>query len=147
MAIQISTGLRNHVLVTGSLRSALAGGYIRIYSGTPPATADAALSGNTLLVQIGNGDSNTGLNLATSATNGVVQKAGAETWTGTNAATGTATFFRHVASTDTGALSTTEPRIQGSVGTIGTDMELNSTALTSGATQTLDFYQITLPTL
>lgn len=144
MAIKPSTGLRNSILVTGSLKAALANGFIKIYSGTPPADADAAVTG-TMLCTIGDGDSVTGLNLGATATAGVVEKDAGESWQGTCAATGTATYYRHVGASDTGALSTTEPRIQGTVGTVGTDLELSSVALVSAAVQTIDFYSIAFP--
>ncbi len=144
MAIKASTGLRNSVLVTGSLKAALANGFIKIYSGSPPADADAAVTG-TLLCTIGNGGGGTGLNLAASAAAGVVQKDAGESWQGANVATGTAGYYRHVGASDTGASSTTEPRIQGTVGTVGTDLELSSVALVSAATQTIDYYSVAFP--
>ncbi len=51
MTLRVSTGLRNHLLSGGSLKDALNNGRLEIYSGTQPATADAAVSG-TLLVTI-----------------------------------------------------------------------------------------------
>lgn len=51
MTLRISTGLRNHLLSGGSLKDALNNGRIEIYSGSQPASADAAVSG-TLLVTI-----------------------------------------------------------------------------------------------
>lgn len=51
MALRISTGLRNHLLSGGSLKAALQGGRIEIYTGTQPASADDAATG-TLLVTI-----------------------------------------------------------------------------------------------
>lgn len=51
MALRISTGLRNFLLSGGSLKQAMTGGRIEIYSGTQPASADAAATG-TLLVTI-----------------------------------------------------------------------------------------------
>ena len=51
MAFKLSTGLRNFVLQRGSIRDALQGGIIQIYSGTQPSSADAAPSG-TLLATI-----------------------------------------------------------------------------------------------
>ena len=68
-------------------------------------------------------------------------------WSGVNVATGTATFYRHVGAADDGTLSTTQPRIQGTVGTVGAELNLSSTSLTTGATQTIDYYSIALPTL
>lgn len=144
MPIRPSTGLRNYLLDTNSLDAGLAAGFIRIYSGTPPADADAAVTG-TLLCTISIASGGTGINMAAAATGGVLTKAAGETWSGVNAATGTATYYRHVQAGDTGVSSTTERRIQGTVGTVGTDLELNSVSLTSGATQTIDFYSIALP--
>ena len=88
----------------------------------------------------------TGLTLQTAATGGVIAKATAETWSGINAAGGVATYYRHVAPGDTGALSTTEARIQGSIAVIGADMNLTSTTLSNGATQSIDFYTLSMPT-
>jgi hypothetical protein len=48
MALRISTALANHLLQHGSLKNALQGGKIEIYSGAQPATADAAVSGTLL---------------------------------------------------------------------------------------------------
>lgn len=140
--MKLSTGLRNALLSGGSLKATLDGGEIRIYSGTVPADADAAIGGATLLVTIKNGGS--GITFAT-ASGGVMQKAGGETWSGTNAATGTASFYRHVLSADDGSSSTSAVRIQGTVAVAGADMNLTSVALSSGATQTLNFYSIAMP--
>ncbi len=146
MALQASTGLRDKLLDTGSLKSLMALGSIKIYSGAIPANADAAVTG-TLLCTITLNSTATGLSMAAAAVAGVLEKLSSETWSGVNAASGTATYYRHVAVGDTGALSTTEARLQGLVGTVGVEMNLSSTTLTSGATQTLDFYSVQLPTL
>jgi len=53
MALRLSTGLRNHLLANGSLRNALQGGILEIYSGSQPTTADDAVTG-TLLATISN---------------------------------------------------------------------------------------------
>lgn len=146
MAFQISTGLSNKLLDTGSLRTIMNLGFIKIYAGTPPADADAAIGSATLLTTISNNATATGLTLAATAAARTIAKNGAETWSGVNAASGEAAFFRYVAPGDTGAASTTEPRIQGTVGVAGADMNLSSINLTSGATQALDFANFTLPT-
>jgi len=51
MTLRLSAGLRNFINQNGSIRDALQGGEIQIYSGTQPATADTAISG-TLLATI-----------------------------------------------------------------------------------------------
>lgn len=51
MTLRISTALQNWLLGGGSLKSALENGRIEVYTGSQPATADAAVTG-TLLVTI-----------------------------------------------------------------------------------------------
>ena len=144
--IKASTGLRDHLMTEGALRTALHEGVIRIYQGTPPLSADAALGGAMLLSTI-TGPDEAGLVFETTADNGSLLK-NSEVWSGDNVATGTASFYRHVLLADDGSESTTALRIQGTCGTIAStaDMRLSSTSLTEGATQTLDFYAVTLPT-
>lgn len=146
MALKTSTGLRTKLLDDSSLASVLHNGFIDIYAGTTPASADDAIGGATLLCRISVNSGVTGLTFGAAA-NGTISKNGSEVWSGVNAASGTATFYRHVAPGDTGALSTTAPRIQGTVAIAGGELNLSSVALTSGATQTIDYYSVTLPTL
>lgn len=143
--IKVSTGLRSKMLDTGSLKSLLALGFIKFYTGTPPATADAAVTG-TLLVTISNASTGTGINMAASAVSGVLDKLSTETWSGVNVATGTATYYRHVAAGDDGTLSTTQARIQGTIATAAADMNLSSTSLAAGAPQLVAVYSVALPT-
>lgn len=146
--IKVSTGLRNKVLDTGSLRSRLNLGFICIYSGAEPATADAAVTG-TLLCTISVSGGGTGLSFDAAAANGVLAKS-AEVWSGAIVATGVAGYYRFAAAGDTGAASTTEERIQGSVGLAGADLNLTSTSLTTNASltaQTIDYYVVSLPTM
>lgn len=144
MTIKISTGLSNDLLDTGSLKAIMAAGFLKIYSGAEPADADAAVTG-TLLCTISISSGGTGVNFDTAAAAGVLAKAPAETWSGVNAATGTAGYFRHVAAGDTGASSTTQARIQGAVGVTGSDLNLTSVSLVAAATQVIDFYTIAMP--
>jgi hypothetical protein len=143
---KFSTGLRNAMLKDSSLAAALALGFIKIYSGAVPATADAALGGAVLLSTISVNSTGTGLSLGTPA-DGVISKAAAEIWSGVNAATGTASFFRYVAPADTGVASTVEKRVQGTVALAGGDLNISSLGLTAAATQTLNSFSIALPTL
>jgi len=145
MAIKTSTGLRNQLLDTSSLKTILTGGFINIYSGTPPVTADDAVSSTNLLVTISVNNTGTGLSFDTSAVNGALAKNPAEVWSGTITATGTASYYRFVGATDTGVASTTEPRIQGTVGTAVADLNLASVSLTVGVLQTIDFFTIVIP--
>jgi len=148
MSLKVSTGLRTQLLDTGSLKSILDGGSIKIYSGTVPSTADAALDpANTLLCTVTVASGSTGLSFDTAASEGVLSKPSLTVWSGVNAATGTASFYRHVASADDGTASTTQPRLQGAISTYGAELNLTSTTLTSGATQTIDYYSVAIPTL
>jgi len=145
MTLRASTGLRNGILVTGSVKNQLDLGFLKIYAGTVPSDADASLGSATLLATITkNGDDVTGLTFAATASAGAVSKAN-EVWSGTNVTTGTATFYRFVLTGDTGALSTTEKRIQGSVATSGADLVMTSTSLSSGAPTNIDFFSLSYP--
>lgn len=147
MGIKTSTGLRNGVLAVGSVKSQLDGGEIRIYAGAVPAAADDAIGSATLLTTITNNSTGTGITFDAAAANGVLVKAPAEVWSGVNVASGTATFYRFVTQADDGSLSTTLPRVQGDIGVAGAALNLSSTTLTSGATQTVDYYSLAQPTL
>lgn len=147
MSIKASTGLRNKLLVTGSLRSVMSLGFIKIYSGSVPTSADDGIGIATLLCTISVSSSGTGLTFESTAVSGSLAKTAAEVWSGVNGAGGVASFYRHVAVGDTAALSTTEARVQGNIAVAGSDMNLTNTTLSNGATQTVDFYQLYLPTL
>lgn len=149
MTIKVSTGLRNSMLATGSFKSLMDGAVIKIYSGTPPVSADDAIGSagtNNLLSTISVNGSGTGLTFDGSPSNGVMVKTAAELWRCTsNAASGTATFYRLSQPSDAGGSSASEPRVQGTVATAGADMNLSSVSLTSGAAQNIDYYSIALP--
>lgn len=107
---------------------------LRIYSGTAPADADAALSGNTLLAEL----AMSATPFAAAAGTGTVTKtANAITSDASADATGTATFFRIYKSDGVTC------RVQGSVGTSGADLNLNSTAITAGGTVAVSSLVIT----
>lgn len=139
----ISTGLRNHLMATGSLLDALEGGDIKIYSGTIPANADAALGSAVLLCTVTGAPS--GIEFESAPVAGVLLKKVSQAWTGTNAASGTASFFRVVQSSDTGASSSSEVRLQGTVGILGADLELTNVELVASATLNINSGAFTLP--
>jgi hypothetical protein len=137
------------MLGTTGLGSILNLGKIIIYSGTAPATADAAIntSNSTVLATITNNGGATGLTFA-APDSGTVTKTSSEVWQGTVVASGVASFFRHVLPTDLGDTNTTAIRVQGSVAlNAGGDLNLTSTSLALNAIQSVDYYAITLPTL
>lgn len=150
--IKSSTGLRNAMLNTGSFASVMEagdGGCIKVYSGTPPATADDAVTG-TLLLTITTSGVTTGTAGSTllmgAPTDGVISKE-ATAWTGTAVATGAPSYFRHVATGDTGVLSTSQPRVQGDVALVGAALSMGVSTLTSGVTYPIDACNYRFPTL
>jgi hypothetical protein len=116
-----------------ALSDLLDNGYIRIYSGTQPANADTALSGNTLLAELRAANPASGAAVA-----GVITFT-APTSDSSNDATGTATFYRALKSDGTSVV------MDGSVGTSGADMNLNSTAIQSGAQTDVTSWTHTVP--
>lgn len=147
MAFRVSTGLRNYMLATGSFKTAMDSGFLKLYSGSVPASADDSLGAAVLLVTISLNSTATGITFETTAVSGVLSKKSSETWSGVVAASGTASFFRFIAVGDTGVLSTTEKRVQGSVGVAASELNLSSVALTSLAVQTINHFNVALPTL
>lgn len=144
--MKLSTGLRDAILTGGSLKAGLDGGVIYVYSGPVPATADAALSGNTLLAVISNNAAGTGITMAAASVNGVLSKNAAEVWRGLIAANGVASFYRFAALNDDGLLSTVEKRLQGTVGTVGADLNFSSINFVAGNYKQIDSYNVALPT-
>lgn len=141
-----STGLRNHMLSVGSLKSALDGTVIKFFSGAEPPTADDALGGATLLCTITrDGDGVTGLTLAPDAAGGQITKNTSEVWEGEIIANGQATFFRQESLADSGLFSESAIRLQGSVGMIDADIELSDVAFIIGDTRRLRFYVAAIP--
>lgn len=114
-----------------ALTALLDGGSVKIYSGTAPATADTALSGNTLLATLPLGTPAFG-----AGSNGVAT-ANAITDDSSADATGTASFYRGLASDGTTVVC------QGTVGTSGADMNINSVAIQSGAAVEITSWTIT----
>lgn len=134
MTIQFSTGLVNAMLdgqVNGGAgASAFDSGLLNIYTGSAPATADAAVTG-TLLAS---------MTLPADAFAAAASKACAKagTWSDSSANnTGTAGYFRIVTSSDDGTSSTTQKRIQGTCGQGSGDMNLDNTSIASGQTVTV----------
>ncbi len=142
MSLKLSTGLRDGMLDTSPFKTLLDASRVKIYSGVAPATADAAEG--TLLVSIGSAHADTHCHFLAAAVSGVLSK-DANIWSGVAGATGTANYFRLVVNTDTGVLSTTEIRMQGTVGTTGADINMSSVSIVSGATQTIDTWDLTMP--
>jgi len=106
-------------------------GKLRIYDGSQPANADAAIGGANLLAELT-------MN-ATAFAGAVAGVATANAITGDSSAdaTGTAAWFRVWKSNGT------SPLWDGTVGTSGADLNLNSVALSAGAAVTVTDFTVT----
>lgn len=105
-----------------TLSALLNNGYLRIYSGTQPANANTALSGNTLLAEL-----RFSATAAPAASNGVITF-NAITSDSSADNTGTATFFRALKSDGTTVV------FDGTVGTSSANMIIATTSISAGQT-------------
>lgn len=79
---------------------------------------------------------------------GVLSKLASQAWSGVAGASGTAGWFRFIsAEDDAGAAdsSAEKIRLDGSIATSGAQLNMSSTAIASGATQTINSFALTLP--
>ena len=151
MSVQVSTGFKTLILGPNSFESVFNQGRVLIYSGAQPANADAAAQG-TYIGQITlNGavwapfGSDGGLIFARA---GVwVSKPVASAWQLVAAVTGVAGWFRLVGpAPDTGDLSNSAPRIDGTIGTGGAvELVLSSPSQTAGMSTAVQQFTYTIP--
>ena len=137
---KMSTGLCNKLLDTNPLKTIFAAGFVDLYSGTVPASADASIGAAVLQCRVGAPGPGTGVTFAAAAAAGVLSKNTTETWNGTVSNSATVTFYRLVTPADDGTLSTTQARIQGTIGTGGSDMNLGDAALIAAAPFVLNYF-------
>lgn len=135
------------MLVTGSAKSLLDGGEIRIFDGGPPSSARRAENGN-LLVTIQSGEIDLLLDfdavLAGSTDNPVMQKDLLQIWSGIPIATGAALYYRYVKPADIGNSDPTQIRVQGLIGTSGADLNMTNVNIVTGQRRTLQTFSISL---
>lgn len=158
MALKASTATKNAALNATGIKTQLAAGFLYVYSGAVPATADEALNmvtTHTELLKVSLSGGATGLTFDAPAA-GVLPKAAAETWSGTCAFSGfdaattqAPTFYRFCAAGDDGraaANASTGYRIQGTAGgpSSGADLQFGTATLTDGNVQPIGAYSITL---
>ena len=106
-----------------AVTNALSGGSLALYSGSQPATADTAITSQTKLVQVAFGSPAYG-----TASNGAALANAIAPSTGL--ANGTATWARYLTSAGLAIAD-------GSVGTSGCDVNLDSTTIQAGALVTI----------
>jgi hypothetical protein len=151
MALRLSTGLRNALLsgTNGGFRELMTNGWLDIYSGAQPASADYTETG-TKLVRISStsGQAATdGCKFSTAAAAGVL---GISTpvWSGAVQVAGVAGWFRFYGSSGTGGAtgtSGTAHRFDGACGLSGADLVLTHTTLAADSTLTVTAANITQP--
>ena len=149
MTVRLSTSLRNNLAGTTGFASTFTNGVIEVYSGSQPVSADSAVTGTLLGTVTLNsgaftpGTATNGLTFATAAA-GAVAKSGV--WSFAGVAVGTAGWFRFKGNaSDSGAASTTLPRMDGSVATSGADLNLSNISVAVGAPNTIDTFVWTQP--
>jgi hypothetical protein len=118
----LSNAARNAAIaaVTGRLDNGAGAGKIRIYSGSKPAGPDTAISGQTLLAEFTLSDP-----AFTAGATGVQNLDVTPALTTTGLAAGTAAWFRALDSNNVA-------EIDGTVGTSGSDLNLNTTTISVG---------------
>ena len=149
MTVRLSTGLRTALAGSTGFGATFASGVIEIYSGSQPVTADAAVSGTllgTVTLSSGSftpGAATNGLTFAAAAA-GAVAKSGV--WSFNGIAAGTAGWFRLKSNAaDAGTLSTTLPRLDGSVAASGADLNLSNITIGVGSPSTIDTFTFSVP--
>ena len=126
---------------------------LHVYSGSAPATADAAETGTLLFKATKDAGAHTAgtttngirFEAAADVASGVLSLLSSETYQGVGLANGTAGYFRLYDNLLITGSSTTSVRVQGSVGNSGADCILSSTSIVTGATTTIDSIDITQP--
>lgn len=151
MTVKLSTGARNKLAGPSGFSEMFASGVLYFYSGPQPLTADNAVSGTLLGIVTKDaaafafGSPTNGLAFDTPV-NGTVQKAAADLWQTIGLAAGTAGWFRLMGNAiDNLGASTTLPRLDGSVGVTGADLNLSNIAFEVGTPNTIDVFAFTIP--
>lgn len=152
MALRLSDAMRDSMLETTSVEAALTLGFLIIYSGSQPASANDGATGVRLATIAVNGGL-VGLTFDPIVTVGTLPKAAAEVWNGTAGTSGTAGWFRFEeldtdkvtteASADAGGAG--DRRIDGSIAVSGADLNMSNVSVVSGATQTVTSFNLVMP--
>lgn len=151
MALRLSTGMREKLLSTLTIKELLDGGYMDIFTGSQPATADAVETGTKLvrLSSTSGSASTDGLRFGT-ALGGVIPLT-VPAWSGVVNPAGVAGWFRFYGTGSTsgvaGSTGTngTAIRLDGNVGVSGADLNLTHTSLSLDSTLTIKTFSITQP--
>lgn len=139
--LKLSTAGADGMLNGTSVGAQCNSGKVRIYSGTMPATANTALSGNTLLAEASFAATAFGTAAAGSGTDRQITAAAISPVTAAAGdGTNPATFFRAFRTDGTTVV------FQGDAGTTTQTMVLNAANIIQGGTVTINSVVLTLPT-
>lgn len=131
--LSLTTTMRSGIMDSGINTACGSSPILRIYAGSEPANASAALSSNDLLATLTLSATPFG-----NASSGVVTAASITSDSSADN-TGTATFARLLKSDATTVL------MQGNCGTSDTTFVLNTTSIVTGATVSCSSFTVTLP--
>lgn len=142
MAIRFSTGARTAIAGSSGFQELFEGGFIGVFTGGQPASADNAETGS-LLVTISSSSGTAGITFGTAAA-GVLPKSSG-VWSGLVGTAGVAGWFRMYDINHTTGSNGTAVRMDGNIGVSGSDLVLSNTSQTVGATLTIDTANVTAP--
>lgn len=126
-----TTVARRNAMLDNCLANANSG-LLRIYDGTQPTDADTAIGAQVLLAELTmNATAFAGASSGSAAANAITSDSSAN-------AAGTATWFRLLKSDGTTVI------MDGSVGTSGANLNLNSVAISSGAAVAVSSFTVTM---
>lgn len=121
-----------------------------IYSGPQPAGADSGETGTKLLTITLNsgafvaGSASNGLNFG-EVSNGILSKEAGEVWSGEGLANGIAGWFRIYDNDYITGANTSVVRLDGSIATSGSQLNMSSTSVVDGGTNTINSVSLTMP--
>jgi len=153
MAERFSTGLRNEVGKSGgsSYADALLNGVIYLFTGTQPSDADQSELTYSVVCIISAGgltftpgSPTNGINLDT-AVGGIIYKAAAEEWKGTNLISGKIGWGRFYGNLRTQDASTTAIRFDFAVSQSGAELTLGTTDAEAGGETKINEFEVRLP--
>ena len=134
-----------------SINDLLKFGYIKIYVGTQPASADLIETGALLVTITKDGAAHNtstganGLEFNDDASGGKLTKLTGQVWKGSPASSGNAGWFRFYAQEGTEGASTTAIRFDGSVGLSGTELIVPTIVIATGTDFLITAFEIIVP--
>lgn len=149
MALRLSYGLRAQMLGTKGIVEALDNGFIDIYTGAQPLSANSVETGLKLcrLTSTSGTGVADGVKFGTAGTGvsaGVIPMSSVP-WSGACTVAGVAGWFRFYGSGGTSGTSNSEIRMDGSISVSGADLNLSHTSLAVGAVTTVTSFTISQP--